>query len=262
MVRARTRRPRRRAAGKRVARKSKKSQKAGQYATITETIQAEDLLANTDTAAVFNLSQFQRASRIASNFKWYKAAKVTYSLVPLFNTFQEGIAVDSVPYLYTVMNRTQDGLAQTVFDLQAMGAKPARLVGKKTISYVPNWCSGGLSTYSFDPVTRNVIGGTNQGLRAQYAYLACPDSFSGAPDIPFTLNPIEPSPGLVNASMTAINANQVTYNGHNYFVDQLFSGGLTNTVARLTCTVTWLFKDPHFNAYVREPAPVPKVEAV
>jgi len=250
-----TRRPRRRAAGKRVARKSKRSS-TSQYATIKETIEFADLTPNSSNKLAFNLSQFTRASALAPNFRWYKAAKVEWSLEPLYNTFTDGVGTDSVPFLYQVMNRTQDSLNINLHDIQGMGAKPIKLTGKKVKSYVPNWCSSGLTTYTVNPSTQAMTGMTAQGLRAQYSYLATPQDYNLAPDIPQSMVPIDPrNPVPAGSGMNTISVNQVLYNGHYVWIDQYLSGG-TDAVCRCTATVTWHFKDPKYNAFVRDPVPI------
>jgi len=257
MVRARRgrRAPRRRAAGRRVARKGKRSAPAKQYATIQETIALTDMIAGVDVSYDFNLSQFRRATDLATNFKWYKATKVIWTLEPLYNTFQDGATGNeiSAPYLYNVMNRTQDSRLHTLLDFQAMGSRPQKFTSKKVISYTPNWCSSGLTTFTKD-LSGNYLGGTSQGLKAQYSYLACPDDRNKAPNIGQGIvpnDPRDPNP-TVNTGLNTINANQVIYNGHIMFVDQLVFTA-DQPVARMTCTVTWLFKDPNFTSFLRDP---------
>jgi len=250
---ARGRKPRRRSGGKRVpvARRSKKASAAKQYATITETVSFEPINPNIPLAYCFNLSQFNRASRIATNFKWYKAAKVEWNVQAQFNTFEDGVGTDSVPQMYTVMNRTQDSLGCNLQDLQAMGAKPRKLTGKLTNSYVPNWCSPGLSTFTEDADHTVIIGGTSQGLKPQFGFLACPSTQTGTYGQLDYIAPLDgrDAPLPPNSGMNVINVNQVLYNGHYAWVDQKIVGG-TATVATITATVTWIFKDPMFNGVI------------
>jgi len=258
-----SRKPRRRVAGKRVARKGKKGSKVTQYATITETIALPTLSPNVTVAYGFNLSQFRRASVLAPSFKWYKAAKVTYTMEPLYNTFQDGVTGNEVsaPYLYQLMNRTQDSRPKSLVDLQACGVKPQKFTSKKVITYTPNWCSPGLTTFTktLDGV---FTGGTNQGLKAQYSYLACPDDSNKAPDIGQGIVPLDPRALdlTVQTGMYTINANQVEYNGHLIYLDQLVPTGDDQPCCRIVATVTWLFKDPNFSAFIRDPEPVKAIE--
>jgi len=255
----RSKRPARKGRGRKPARKVKRASKVSQYATITETASFVNLEPNVSVSYGFNLSQFRRASQLAPSFKWYKAAKVTWTLEPLYNTFQDGTTGNEVsaPYLYQLMNRTQDSRYKTLIDYQACGVKPQKFTSKRVLAYTPNWCSPGLTTYtkSLDGV---FTGGTNQGLKAQYAYLACPDDSNMAPGIGQGIVPLDPRlpDPTTNTGMYTINANQVEYSGHGIFIDQLVPTGDSQPVARVVCTVTWLFKDPNFSAFIREPEPI------
>lgn len=219
---------------------------SNQFATIKETVEFTDLNPNLGYNFNFNLSQFIRASALAPNFKWYKAAKVEWSMEALYNTFQDGTTGSEVtiPYYYQTMNRTQDTTGINLQDIQAMGAKPKKLTGKSVTSYTPNWCSPGLTTYA------NSVGGgsiarlTQLGLKAQYSYLASPDADEGKNNPSYQV-PALPS-GTGQDGMNAVNANMPVYNGHTVFVDQLVPTGTLQAVARVVCTVTWLFKDPHY----------------
>ena len=55
--------------------------------------------------------------------------------------------------------------------------------------------------------------------------------------------------------MNFVVTNSVRYNGTDLWFDQLYAAGV-NTVCRVTATVTWVFKDPNFNGFVRAPVPV------
>jgi len=242
---------------KKAKRKSSKMMKAKQFATINETCEFKDLEPNTSLALCFDLAKFPRAGQVATNFKWYKATKVTWTMTPLFNLYADN-GGDTTPYLYTVMNRTQDSLLVNLADIQAQGAKPQKLIGTKVKSYVPNWCSPGLTTFTKDLSGGFITGATQQGLRCNYGWLASPDSVNLAPSIGSFITPIdprEPPPVPAAAGMNSVNANQVLYNGHYIFIDQTNVTGVT-TVARLTANVTWEFKDPKFHAFVRDPVPV------
>ena len=264
--RSSNRKPRRRAGGKRVARKSKRSSKATQFAMIKETIQFKDLAPNTANQLIFNLSQFVRAGELAKNFRWYKAAKVEWQIEPFYNLYIDNggtTPLDTMPYIYNVMDRTQNSLGYNLADMQSTGAKPQKLISKKTYTFTPNWCSPGLATLTLDrDVTPQVVrGGTSQGLKAQYSYLACPDTVNQAPDIPGFLAPASSQTLAVNGEMEVINANAATYNGMDIWIEQANDQG-NPAVARCCATVTWMFKDPKYNGFVREPNPVePKLLA-
>jgi len=168
-----------------------------------------------------------------------------------------------MPYLYKIMDRTQDALNMTLGDIQGTGAKPIKLTSKKVFKFVPNWCSSGLTTYTIGNLpNQGLVGSTSMGLRAQYAWLATPNNSSLAPNIGYGLVPIDtrdPVSGQ-QTGMNTINCNQVCYNGMDVYIDQNINVG-NPTVARLIATVTWQFKDPKFNAFVRDPPPLePPVE--
>jgi hypothetical protein len=234
-------------------------------ARILETVEFTDVNADTLYNFQFNLSQFQRASALAPNFKFYKAAKVTWTLEALYNTFQEnnGGTGISQPYLYTVMNRTQDNTGQIVSDLQAMGAKPKKFIGKHILAYRPNWCSPGLSIFTAGTDTiLNTSSPLSQGLKTQYAWLACPNTNGvGAISTFVPTNSTTYPPGTLVAPAKII-ANQVVYNGHSIFVDQLVPPSAPLTVGRLTCTVEWHFKDPHFTGSPRSAVTVAPAHAL
>lgn len=258
------RRPRRKARKGRKPRRVNKLFQTSQRAIIKETIQFQNVEANTSYGFVFSISQFDRAQKLAANFKWYKAKSVEWSLEPLFNTFTDDGTPQSIPYLYTKMNRTQDSIAVSLQDLQASGMKPQKLTSKKVMKYVPNWCSPGL--LSIGTSNQGTSGGqvyvnavSQNGLKPQYGYLPCSTynpplgNTDGA-----SMEPIlTPNTPLLPTSV-AVTTNQVIYNGHEIFLDQILSNP-TIQVARITCTVTWEFKDPNFSYQQNQPTMVQPV---
>lgn len=227
----------------------------GQMARIKETVAFADLDPNVGYNFNFNLSQFQRASTIAPSFKWYKATMVEWTIEPLYNTFQDGTtgAEVTIPYAYMTMNRTQDSTGLGLADIQAIGAKPKKLVAKMVIKYKPNWCSPGLTQLAryqaTSPTGYALTETTSAGLQAQYSYLQCPNNNKGQNNPDFSVpsiafNQTGPPVGI-NIVQGAIQTNQVLYNGHTVWVDQEVPTGTLQPVARVTCTVHWSFKDPH-----------------
>jgi len=235
---------------------------SGQMARIVETLEFADLTVKDTYQSVFSLSQFPRACAVAGNFQFYKAVKVVWSYEPLYNTFQSGNAAISKPYIYMLMNRTQNqNNATTLQNIQACGAKPRALVSKIVIAYKPNWCSAGLTAVVPGPTPgdRNYI---QQGLQAQYGWLASvgtpvslqngnPAGTAGKfnpPEISsVALDPINQN--LDNSTSTLANlVNNTVYNGHTTFIDQETVGSEGQVIARLTCTVEWVFKGAVFNA--------------
>lgn len=235
----------------------------GQTCKVVETFESVDLLANTPQQSIFTLAQFARASNIAPNFKWYRAARVIYTYDPLFNTFQDGVgtANASKPYLYTVMNRTQlgGGTLATMAKLQQFqcaGARPIPLVKQFKLSYKPNWCSPGLLQLRTTVPSGggpNIQDYSSNGLQPQYGWIACPPYLGGVipadstgtntGDYPITVSLAPPTIASVDNSY--VYNNMVVYNGHEVFADQKYTGGdpANQPIARVTVTVLWEFKE-------------------
>lgn len=214
-------------------------------AVVIETVEYNDILPNTTYNYSFQLSDFQRASRVASAYKWYKAAKVEWIIEPLFNTFQESsTASTTVPVMYTIMNRTQSALVYNKASLEAMGAFPQRMNRQIIKTYRPNWCQGGLNLQS---TAQPLTGVAAMGLIQKYDWLACPEFQNyGTASALGVLPPANVAPFAVPGVQT----NTVLYNGHDTYVDQanIVSG---QAVARVSARIYWEFKDPVFYAAER-----------
>jgi len=241
----RVRRVARRKAGKRVAKRSGTTQ----YAKIRESYAFTDINPGLNYNFDFNLSQFIRASQLAPNFKWYKATKVTWTIEPLYNTFQDGTAGTEVtmPYYYMVMNRTQDNSQLNLLDFQAMGCKPKKMTSKQVISYRPNWCSGGLNMQWYNTATGAYEATPQLGLQAQYGWLASPNKQITATNNGTLLTPLDPlivPPFGISTNLANIYTNATVYNGHSVFIDQGVPTGTLQPVGKIVCTVDWVFKDP------------------
>jgi len=220
-----------------------------QMAVIKETVPYGTISGNNPYAFQFSLNQFVRASQLAPNFKWYKAKLVEWTIEPLFNTFTDDGTPQSIPYLYMAMNRTQDAQGLILEDLQAMGCKPQKLTTKKVVKYRPNWCSPGLIS-AFTDTSAYVRDITQNGLKPQYGYLACPVTASAQPANnppyiadPAIMNVTEAPLSLALDEPVKVNTNCVVYNGHRIWLDQVLAGAVP--VARVTATVHWEFKDPY-----------------
>lgn len=243
---ARRSRPRRRPARKgRKGLKWKGGRKSGfpsvagiktsqQNATIIETIEYNDLSANSVEYYGFNLSEFPRAAAVATNFEMYKAEKVVWTYEPLYNTYQDTVGGLSKPYVYIAMNRRQRLMNHpTLANVQAMGSRGVPLTSKRIVSYRPNWLSPGLTALPPGPNTNTYT----QGTRAQYSWLMTSPGTTQVipsdPAVPF-------SPGLA--------PNFALYNGHITYADQAVAEGTGHPrVARVTCTVHWRFKGAVFD---------------
>jgi len=221
-----------------------------QTASIRETIELSEMTPNTTYQYIFSLNQFGRAQAIGAFFKFYKAAKVEWSFEPLYNTFQEGNSGPSagLPYLYTVMNRTQSKTSMLLGDFQACGSKPIKFAKKITKSFVPNWCSPGLMCYAQNTGTGSVNQGIyTNGLKEERGWLMGPEQLAQSPNGQLSnlqtsdnqlVNGLSPQPLIV-----PMNTNQVVYNGLNAIIEQA-NAPAGSTVCKITCTVHWIFKEP------------------
>jgi len=220
-----------------------------QVCSIVETVAfntTSNIQSNTNYGLAFNLSQFVRASAIAPNFKEYKAAKVSWILEPLYNTFQEGTTGGvSLPYVYEIMNRTQDAEQLSLVELQAAGARPKRFARTHTTTYKPNWCAPGMLSLQYGNALTNVV---STGTTTKYGWLASPNFPASGPapgggqQVRTIFPPSElPAPGGVSPSMASDAAQCALYNGHDLYIDQ-FTTANPAPIAKLTCRVTWLFR--------------------
>jgi len=214
-------------------------------ARIQETIEYNSMAPNRVQALTFTIGQFDRARALAPNFRWYKATRVTWTIEPQFNVYQATAGGSTVPYVYTIMNRTQDSSYITLSDVLTQGARPVKLTNAKMTSYRPNWCSPGLliqnvvATPGFGGMLNNVV---VTGLKPEYGWLQSPNIDNNANFI----TPLQNSSAVVGQpanSSVANYASAVRYNGHQVYIDQQTNGVLTPTF-RVTCKVTWVFKDP------------------
>lgn len=232
-----------------------------QYCKVVETVNIQDVLPGLQVNNSFNLMNFSRARYMAVGFQHYRAAKCTWTYEPLYNTYQDGAGGgDTIPYIYTTMNRTGDAILPTnLASFQAMGAKPVKFNRKHVVSYVPNWTTPGQQVLAA-AATGQSQGLYSLGAQACYnwidssSYRSQNNAVNAAgvttevtgqlisiqdPDLPANLQ--------LSAGTTTTTARQasynVIYNGHNCFFDQQNSGG-TATIGRLTLTVEWHFKTP------------------
>lgn len=209
------------------------------YATITETVELADSVVNTNYDESFQLGQFQRASRIAENFKFYRAKLVMWKYEPIYNLYGE-TGGETIPLSYMVMNRTQEKQDYTVDEYLEQGVIPKKFNSPLVIKYVPNWCSPGLVAQRKD-LSGNVTDVIQQGLQKNFNWLMTPvDSLSE-----FRQSKLIETNGLTTLGYNIAEnpAAQVIYNGHLMRFEQLNPGSVL-TVARNTVTVVWEFKGP------------------
>lgn len=248
------RRPRRKAPAARRGRKGAKKARFNpnkQYATIVETLAANDIYSDVPYQSAFTLANFFRATTLAKNFKFYRAKSVKWEYMPLYNTFQENNSVPAVgkPQMYIMMNRDQDTkfanlpASQALFSIQCAGADPSPFTKNREIIYRPNWCSPGLTAVGVtktigEPDTVNAV--YSLGMKAQYGWLPTPNE--DAWQNPAASNiPQNPLIGVLSTSeMAPILNGGVVYNGHNLYVQQDNDPGVVT--GKCICTVEWEFK--------------------
>ena len=239
-----TRKPRR--AKRRNYRRGGKKSQPKQMARIVETIEFNRLAPNQVQAMTFNLNQFQRARTLATNFRWFKPLSVTWTIKPQFNVFQSAVGSSSVPYIYQLMNRTQDSSFMTQEDLLSCGAKPRKLTATTKTTYRPNWCSPGLIVQNVVPLVGQFGGALNNvfmnGLQAQYGWLQSPNALPTSQSAPQGITPLTKVTTYANNPVVNVPGATI-FNGHQVYIDQQATTPTIPTF-EVTCQVTWAFKDP------------------
>jgi len=234
--------------------------RAPQFARIVETVNIQDARSNTLNTLGFCLNDFNRARFEANNWQFFKAAKVTWTYEPLYNTYQDTKAdlALSKPYLYTRMNRTQDKVVPYgLLGLQGAGAMPRVMTKTIKQTYRPNWNIQGLSisTISQSPYSQAAL-----GARCEYGWIN--NSSFGQTQ---TADPNVRAPGALNPSQTGavlgvLGANTINqipsyclYNGHDFYIDQKhFDPDSAQAICRITMTVEWHFKGPVYNQRITQ----------
>jgi len=266
---ARRRSNRRRARVPRRARRARKlnvprgiTATQNQFCKVTETIAIQNLVPGVQPPAAFNLMMFSRARYMAVGFQHYKAAKCTWSYEPFFNTFQDDTVTpnnDTIPYLYSSMNRTGDGLCpNNLAAMQAMGAKPVKFLRKHLISYRPNWNTPGNEVKVTDGAVTPTITTYSLGQQACYNWIDSTASSSrnnvGLPTQDTTANLFPTNdngniPTYVSLPSGTASSQRslsfcVIYNGHDVIFEQTQQSQSGQAIGKLTLTVEWHFKTP------------------
>lgn len=129
---------------KRAPRRGRKMTKPRmEYATARQTLQLPDDDANTVyTLDQIRLSQFDRMTAIARNYQYFRITKVEMKFKPFADTFAPGtggtVVNQSVPYLYTLVNKGNVLNTASFNALRDAGAKPRRFDEKTlTVSWKP-----------------------------------------------------------------------------------------------------------------------------
>jgi len=231
-------RPRRR----QLRRRSKPQQTSGtiktkQYARVVEVVPFTQPTANTDVNYQFNISQFSRAAAVAKNFKFYRAKRVVWTMLPEFNVFQAGSAAQSMTQISMIMNRTGDSTQWTEVEYDAQGAVPRTFAKKRVVAYKPNL------TQPFN-VTLSALSPDNPPLATTGTLGNTPvyDKWVGTGS--YNINNT-----LGGASELVIRGDKTPYYGHSIYwnVGQVAQGAEI-PLATIFCEVEWEFKDPLFEA--------------
>lgn len=170
----------------------------------------------------------------------------------MFNTYQSAAGGQTtIPYVYTIMNRTQDKPALLLNDLLAQGARPRKLTSIVKTTYKPNWCSPGLLSMNvqsgpgFGGYVQNI---TQNGLQPEFGWLSTPGTYYASSTNFADLQSL----ATRVSSVTNTGNNQVTnapalaiYNGHVLYIEQLNAPQVI--ACKITAKVTWVFKDPKYN---------------
>jgi len=219
-----------------------------QMAKIVETIEFNQVAPNLTQSCVFNISQFERARTLATNFRWYKPTSVTWTIEPQFNVYQSGVTNPTVPYIYTIMNRTQDSSFITLNDMLTQGAKPRKLIGPYKVTYRPNWCSPGLMVTNVVSIPGQFGGALNnvfvQGLKPEYGWLQAPNLLNSYVQTPAVITPIQVANATVSNSPVSNQAGTTYFNGHQFYIEQGVPSTQLIPAYKITCQVHWSFKDP------------------
>lgn len=252
---AATRHPRKRANPKfRLTRQPKNSgtmSSVKNTARIVEGVLLSTLQSNNDSNYAFNIGEFDRAMRVAACFKFYRAKRVTYKYIPLYNQFTAGATVTR-PTLQWIMNRNGDSNSWTAAEYDAQGAI-GRPVKQTTISYVPNLLQA-VSVRADTAITvaqvtppDPIVASSNLrdiGTRPLYgAWLTTPP-----------MGQIETVAGDANSNLNryADSKGECFYYGHSMLLSN--GGGPAIDMFRVYVEVVWEFKDPNFLPYVAPPA--------
>jgi len=212
------------------------------YASCVEVQEINNVLPNAGYDAQFNIGsavggilaadRFQRATILASQYRFFRCSRVEYIYQPLFNTYQAGAGA-SVPYLYQVMNRNgeqQPTTPLTRLQLQRMGATPIKLTKQIVKSYKPNTLVGTASTH-------NLIAGDGLGktqMAVKWSFTPKYDEWLSSELLKTTY--IAPTTPLVIGG-------PANYYGHWFYVQQDDPNELV-PVCDILVKTFWEFKDP------------------
>jgi len=200
--------------------------------------------ANTDYNYSFSLRQFDRASAIAQNFKFYRPKRVVWTYIPDFNTFQQGAGVVSMPQVSMIMNRSGDNTIWTLVEYDAQGAVPGVFTKKKVVAYKPNIVQSiqYIAQNEEDPASRLRA---NLGSRPLYDEWITTGIYNS--DLGTTGYGLPTQIFNVNDSLL--------FQGHSMFWGVTSTAPLEPDLGTCFCEVEWEFKDPLYAPRFSETPP-------
>ena len=230
------RRPRRRVRRARLKRNPQQTSgniRTKQYARCVEVVPFTQPTANTDVNYQFNISQFDRAKEIAKNFKFYRAKRVVWTMLPEYNVFQSGAGQVSLPTIAVIMNRTGDNTAWTQAEYDAQGAVPKTFSKKRLIAYKPNLVQPfnvAINVTTLGLPTTGTVGNTP-------VY----DKWIG------TGSYLVDNPNVGTGVGLSIRGDVTPYYGHAIYWAATSTAPNEPALATIFCEVEWEFKDPLFD---------------
>lgn len=180
------------------------------------------------------LDQYQRATAVSKNFRFYRCKKVELEFIPFANVFAPGTAF---PELYFQIDRTQGATLPggslplpTKNMMMARGVMPLKWTGVIRKSYVP-------SVLRLENLYQNVFNNNVTSIAAttstpvKYKWYATQAQFS-----PPTNNAATPVGGLYNPG-------SLRYFGAAYFINQELAPP-SAVLGTIKMRVHWEFKEP------------------
>lgn len=216
-------------------------------ATCCEVVEIANITPNTVYNTAFRIDaavdgnspasvRFQRATILASQYKFYRCSKVEYEYLPSYNTFQDGQGT-TVPYLFQVMNRNGEELPAAPYDnamFQRMGATPLKLTKKLMKSYKPNTLVGTAATHDIR------AGGSQSNATINWTFTPQYDTWQSTEVLELDDQGNSGGGTPLNSAGLA----PATYYGHWFYVKQDLDRTAEDPVCDVLVKVHWEFKGP------------------
>lgn len=256
-----TRRPRRRVARKRVARRKPTGRMTSRKSDYARLVEAAELPIVTNGAGQFTLNytttlnDFQRAQEVAHAYKYYRCAKVELIFVP-YATFAQtnGLAAGRMPQLYFTVDRVNNMWgAPTEAEMLERGISPKLFKSVQKYMYRPSLlqnvqmevgqpADGGGNPLGVTQISAiNSVPLFNKWLPTQQSW-----GYTRAPNAQIGLT----------VTQAAVNPYSLKYYGAVAVID--IEGGNNQQIGDLMTKVTWEFKSPRALKTVN-PGPEPDI---